>query len=69
MTDSEIVEMLKELIEEIDYDLYKAAFVENCIEDQEENQAHVDRLMEIVKKHTKTPIADWNDEQLNFVEG
>ncbi len=51
MNEDQIIEMLKELLQEIDYDHYKCTFVPHLIEDEETNEEHVERLVEIVQKH------------------
>ena len=52
MTDEQILEMLKELVEWIDYDIYKAYFVEACWECSEDEAVEaVQKLVDIVKKH------------------
>jgi hypothetical protein len=43
MTDEQIIEMLKELVEDIDYDIYKDMFVHEYISPNS--------LIEIAKKH------------------
>lgn len=43
--------MVSDLVNEIDYDIWKGMFDEECMEDPEEAMAHRVRLIEIVEKH------------------
>ena len=51
MTNKQIKTMLKEIVAEIDYDIYKQLFVESCMEDKDASKESVDRLIQIVKKY------------------
>jgi hypothetical protein len=51
MTNPQIVKMLKAIIQEVDYDIYKNLFV--TPEDKDESGAQVTNLVEIVKGHLK----------------
>lgn len=51
MNDKEILSMLKEIVQEVDYDIYKHIFVKGCSESPEDSKATRERLIEIVKKH------------------
>ena len=51
MTEDEATELLKELLEEIDYDLYKDTYVEHCMEDSENSRSRQRMLMSILKKY------------------
>jgi len=61
MTHAQAVELLKELTERLDYDMYKEMFVypddEECNEDEwEDTWALVDDCVAIILKHTKENI-------------
>lgn len=47
MSDKEIKQMIAELIQEIDYDIYKSYF----IHEDDEQEHDLSELVEIVKKH------------------
>lgn len=51
MTDKEILKMLEEIVQEVDYDIYKSLFVKACMESPEDAKAARERLVEIVKKY------------------
>ncbi len=51
MTTAARFNLLKELIEELDYDLYKSMFVKACIEDPEETKEQVSHLLDIIKSY------------------
>jgi ferritin-like metal-binding protein YciE len=51
MTEKQILEMLKELVQEIDYDTYKSYFVYDLEEDDEGQDP--EPLVEIVQRHLK----------------
>ena len=53
MNDDQIFEMLKDVVAEVDYDIYKALYVKSCIEDEEEAKHSRSILMNIVTKHMK----------------
>ena len=53
MTRSEIIGMLKELVSEVDYDIYKAIYVEDCMEDPDEAKETQERLIAIAKEHMR----------------
>lgn len=46
MDEDQIVEMLKDIIEQVDYDVYKELFVFD-----EDTEGLVDKLVEIVQEH------------------
>ena len=43
--------MLKEIVQEVDYDIYKHIFVKGCSEDPEASEATRKRLIAIVRDH------------------
>jgi hypothetical protein len=43
--------MLSDLIEEVDYDLWKSMFVEDCMEDPEAAMEHRAGLLKLIDKH------------------
>jgi hypothetical protein len=45
-----IIKMLKKLVEEIDYDIYKDIFVYT---EENDSQERIDKLVEIVEKYSK----------------
>ena len=47
MSNEEILEMIKDLVSEVDYDYYKEMFV------YDDNPDQIQRLIDIVKKHLK----------------
>jgi hypothetical protein len=47
-TKEKIIKMLKKLVEEVDYDIYKDIFVYT---EENDSQGKVDRLVEIVEKY------------------
>ena len=52
MTDEQIREMLSDVVQEVDYDLWKSIFLETHWEcDPEEGEARLDRLVDIAKGH------------------
>lgn len=53
LKNSEALEMLKDIVNEIDYDVYKQLFVEDCMEDPEASFERQQALMDIVGKHIK----------------
>ena len=53
MTREQALELLGKLIEEVDYDIYKVMFVEQCMEDPEYSHAHQERLLEILEKYVE----------------
>jgi hypothetical protein len=52
MNRKQSIALLKELVKEIDYDHYQYTFG-NLIEDEEENEEHINSLVEIIQKHTQ----------------
>lgn len=53
MNKKQIIEILKELISDIDYDIYKDMFVYNI--DDEETQDQINNLVAIVENHLSQP--------------
>ena len=54
MTDEQIKTMLEEIIEYVDYDLYKSYFVPECWEcSPEEAKKEINALVAIARKHMK----------------
>lgn len=51
LTRKEIISLLCDLTAEIDYDIYKGMFCKECIEEPEENEEQVNRLIAIVENH------------------
>lgn len=51
MTKSQAIKLLKELIQNIDYDIYKSYFVNP--EEPEFTEQQLDELIEIIQKHVK----------------
>lgn len=49
MTDSEIVEMLSNIVMEVDYDIWKETFLGEEV--SEDNTCNVKELVRIVKQH------------------
>jgi predicted hydrolase (HD superfamily) len=53
MNEDQATSLLKELLEEIDYDLYKDTYVEQCMEDPESSRDRQEALMNVLKKHVE----------------
>ena len=51
MTKAEALELLKDIVEELDYDIYKNIFIENCMEDPEAAEVSQNALLAVLKKH------------------
>lgn len=51
MTKAEAIELLKDIVEELDYDIYKSIFIEDCMEDPEAAEASQNALLDVLKKH------------------
>lgn len=52
MEDEQIRAMLSDLVNHIDYDIYKSLFVPECREDSDEEvEAQIDELVKIVRTH------------------
>lgn len=51
MSEELIRDMLSDIVNELDYDLWKSMFNENCIEDPEDNEDLLKRLVSIVHGH------------------
>ena len=49
MTREQIIEMLENLIQELDYDIYKEMFIVS--EDPDFIEDHIERLVDIVEEH------------------
>lgn len=47
--------MLKDIVAEVDYDIYKQLFVEDCMEDEDASEQVVNNLMKIVEKYVDAP--------------
>lgn len=53
MNDEQIRAMLAEVFQHADYDAYKQMFVEQCIEDPQENERYIKELIAVARKHVK----------------
>lgn len=51
MNQQKALELLSDLIEELDYDLWKGIFFEDAIEDPDANEEFKKTLLAILKKH------------------
>lgn len=51
MKDDRCMKMISDLVNEIDYDIWKGLFVESCIEDPELAEERRTNLLKIVKKY------------------
>lgn len=51
MDDEQIMEMIKDIVGELDYDHYKLLFVEDCMEDPDAAMSARDRLLFVAKRH------------------
>ncbi len=52
MTDDQIRAMLADVVNHVDYDIYKSIFVPQCREDSDEEvEAQIDELVKIVRTH------------------
>lgn len=53
MTDEQIIAMLSEIVEELDYDIWKYIFGEGYLEDEEDAADRKERLLCIVRKYIR----------------
>jgi len=51
MTDKQIMKMISELVQEVDYDIWKGMFEEDCMEEPEMAKENQKTLLKIVKKY------------------
>jgi hypothetical protein len=51
MKKSAINAMLSDLVSELDYDIWKSLFVEECMEEPEEAALHLKRMRNVVRRH------------------
>lgn len=51
MTDKQMMKMLSDLVQEIDYDIWKEMFVKDCMEDPELAEKNKADLVKIVKRY------------------
>lgn len=51
MTKEQALELVKDIVLELDYDIYKDTFVENCMEDPNASEEMQERLLAVLKKH------------------
>lgn len=55
MNEDQATGLLKELLEEIDYDLYKDTYVEQCMEDPDSSRDRQKALLDVLKRHIEVP--------------
>lgn len=53
MTREQALELLKQLVNEVDYDHYKSIFVESCMEDPEASMRVQENLLLILGKYVE----------------
>jgi hypothetical protein len=53
MTKAVRLNLLKELVQELDYDLYKGMFIKLYIEEPEENEERINSLLELIESYEK----------------
>lgn len=51
LTDKHIMAMISDLVQEVDYDIWKQMFEEDCMEDPEMAKENKATLLKIVKKY------------------
>lgn len=51
MTDERIMSMISDLVQKVDYDIWKQMFEEDCMEDPEMAEQNRATLLKIVKKY------------------